>query len=113
MAKRVVTTAWDTRQSRLLDALIQKQGFRPGEYALFGVTGEGNLLPTSRPGEEIEEASGLLIDRRGRVFAFWLGWDAQQGEPSLIDWEEVPPEPQWRTDPEYQEARQHVGLPAS
>lgn len=113
MVKRAATTGWDTRQSRLLDTLIQRKGLRPGDYALFGVTGEGTLLPTSRPGEEIEEASGLLIDRSGRVFAFWLGWDAHQGEPTLVDWEEVPPEPHWRTDPEYQEARQQLGLPAA
>jgi hypothetical protein len=113
MGRRAVTTGWDTRQRRLLDALIQQKGFRLGDYALFGVTGEGRLLPTSRPGEEVEEASGLLIDRGGRVFAFWLGCDAQHGEPALIDWVEVPPEPHWRTDPEYQDARQHVGLPAA
>jgi len=111
MRKRTVTTHWDTRQSRLLQALIQEKGFQPGEYALFSVTGEGKLLPTSRPGDEVEEASGLLIVRCGRVFAFWLGWDAARDEPTLIDWEEVAPEPHWRADPEYQVARQQVGLP--
>ena len=70
MVQRAVTSGWDTRQSRLLGALIQRKGLRLGDYAPFGVTGEGTLLPTSRPGEEVEEASGLLIDRSGRVFAF-------------------------------------------
>jgi hypothetical protein len=113
MAKRVVKTRWDTQQSRLLHKLIQDKGFWLGEYALFGVTGEGKLLPISRPRYEVEEASGLLIDRGGRVFAFWLGWDTGRDEPSLIDWEEVPAEPHWRADPEYQDARRNVGLPAA
>jgi len=108
-----VTTRWDTRQSRLLDALIQEKGLPLGDQALFGVTGEGELFPSSHAGEEIEEASGLLIDRNGRVFAFWLGCDAQRGEPALIEWEEVLPEPHWRTDSEYQDARRHLGLPAA
>ena len=113
MRKKTVTLVWDTGQSRLLISLIQEKGLRPGDYALFGVTGEGTLLPTSQPGEEIEEASGLLIDRAGRVFAFWLGLDAQRNEAALTDWEEISPEPQWGSDPEYQIARQNLGLPAA
>lgn len=110
MENRAVPARWDTRQSPLLHTLIQAKGLRPGEYALFDVTGEGTFLPISRPGEEVEEASGLVIDRRGRVFAFWLGWDVERQEPALIDWEEIPPEPRWQTDAEYQKARQRVGL---
>lgn len=110
MENRAVPARWDTRQSCLLNELIQGRGFRPGEYALFGVAGEGTFLPISRPGEEVEEASGLVIDRRGRVFAFWLGWDVERQEPALIDWKEIAPEPRWHTDAEYQNARRQLGL---
>lgn len=107
-----IAAVWNSRQRQLLHELIRRKGLETGEYALFDVTGEGKLLPMSQPGDEVEEASGLLLDRSGRVFAFWLGWDEERQEATLTDWEEVPVEPHWCSDPEYQNARRRVGLPA-
>src|SRR5437016_4931553 len=102
---------WNTRQSRLLNKLIQSRGLNAGEYALFFVTGEGKFLPVDGlVHERIEEASGFVVDNRGRVFSFWLGWGSENACPELTDWEEVPPEPHWAKSPEYREAREQVGL---
>ncbi len=99
-----------SRQRQVLDELIQEHGFTVGSYALFFVTGEGKYLPSSTPWADIEETSGHVLDRSGRVFAFWLGWDARREGPGLVDWQEVPAEPGWSKAPEYQRARQAVGL---
>src|SRR3954462_10442947 len=91
----------------LLDQLVQEKGLRAGDYAFFFVTGEGEYLPDSsstarRVGEQqeeyvlralrgpsppVEETSGCVINRDGRVYSFWLGWDAEQGRPTLTIWE--------------------------
>lgn len=100
------------RQARLLDELIQEHGLKPGRYALFFVTGEGRFHPpAAEPEEAIEEASGYVLDDRGRVFAFWLGWDDRRGIPALTEWREEAPEPAWHDDEEYRRARLAVGLP--
>jgi hypothetical protein len=101
------------RQRQILDELIQKRGLLGDEYALFLVAGEGRFFPATSRWAEIEESSGFVLDKRGRVFMFWLGWDAERQGPGLTDWEEVEPEPHWGKASEYQKARQKVGLPAA
>jgi hypothetical protein len=78
------------------------------------VTREGITPPllTAQP-TEFEETSGYVVDRRGRVFAFWLGWDESGGAQALTVWEEVTPEPTWVDEPEYTAARRAVGLAAA
>jgi hypothetical protein len=70
------------RQRQILDELIRKRGLLGGEYGLFLVAGEGKFFLATSPWAEIEESSGFVLDKRGRVFMFWLGWDAErQGPP--------------------------------
>jgi hypothetical protein len=99
-----------TQQARLVNELIQQKGLALGDYALFFVSGEGTYLRDGSLVEQIEEASGFVIDRHGRVFSFWLGEDQQAGRPALTQWEEVTPESFWDEVPEYQEARASLGL---
>jgi hypothetical protein len=94
----------------LLDKLVQEKGLRAGDYAFFFVTGEGGYLPANALGEALEELSGNVIDRDGRVFSFWLGWDPTQQRPALTRWEEERPEPHWAAVVEYRQARTLVGL---
>jgi hypothetical protein len=98
------------RQHQILHQLIQEHGLAEGEYALFFVTGEGQYLPISTPGDEVEETSGYVFDLLGRVFSFWLGWDAQAKAPALTEWELVEPETHWRRSAEFRRARERVGL---
>jgi hypothetical protein len=101
-------------QRKILDDRLREKGLQAGDYALFFVTREGIRWPfPTAPRKEFEETSGHLVDRRGRVFAFWLGWDAAHGTPALTEWEEVAPEPSWDAEPEYADARRAVGLPAA
>jgi hypothetical protein len=101
-----------TVQRVLLDALIQQRGLKPGEYSLFFVTGEGEFLPGGAPEDPIEEVSGYVLSKQGRVFSFWLGWDPDKQEVTLTEWQEVLPEPHWLTSAEYRRARERLGLPA-
>src|SRR3989304_4010821 len=98
------------RQRRVLDELIQEHDLRPGEYALFFVAGDGEFLPGSTPDDELEEASGFVLDNRGRVFSFGLGWDSAAARPVLTEWERVLPELDWEHEQEYREARKILGL---
>jgi len=97
---------------RLLEELVAERGIRPGDYALFFTTGEGDYLPMGAP-EPVEETSGHLVARWGRVFAWWLAWDPDRRRPVLVDWEQVEPEPDWHDVPEYQDARRLMGLATS
>lgn len=94
----------------LLRRLLEKQGLEPGGYGLFFVTGEGTFLSMKAPGGPIEEISGYVVDKTGRISSFWLGWDEQLGAPALVEWEPVEPEPNWAGESEYQRARQDAGL---
>jgi hypothetical protein len=96
----------DPQQRETLDELISQHGLSAGHYAFFFVTGEGRILPDG----ETEESSGYVIDDRGRVFAFWLGWDMQHRRPVFLDWREEAPEPAWSRSDEYRAARRAVGL---
>jgi hypothetical protein len=92
-----------SQQENVLRVLLDQQ--RLGRYAPFFVTGEGGFLPNG-----LEETSGYVIDERGRVFSFWLGWDHDHGVPALTEWEQEEPEPHWSRSREYREARAAVGL---
>jgi hypothetical protein len=103
------------RQKALLDQLIRQRltaaGYSTGqEYALFFVTGEGHALPSTTPGEDIEETSGYVMAPDGHVFFFWLGWDALHQAPALTQWAEEAPAPSWIEEPEYRRARERLGL---
>jgi hypothetical protein len=95
----------------LLHGLIRQRGPRADEYTLFLVTGEGQYLPTSQPDDEVEETSGYVLDRQGRVFSFWFAWDDQAKAPALTEWEPVAPEPHWWQSAEYRRARERLELP--
>lgn len=90
-------------EAQILEHLVEARGL--GRHAVFFVTGEGVTLPNG-----VEEASGHVVDERGRVYAFWLGWDDHEGAPAFTEWEEVQPEPAWRASREYWQARERVGL---
>lgn len=109
MAVGTELAAQRTPEMTLLEEIIAERGICPGDYAVFFTTGEGEYLPMEAP-DPIEETSGYLVDRCGRVFAWWLGWDPDRRRPILVDWEQVEPEPDWPEVPEYMEARRRVGI---
>lgn len=90
-------------EAEILEALVDAR--RIGRHAFFFVTGEGEVMPNG-----VEDASGHVIDEHGRVYAFWLGWDARRNEPTFTEWEEVTPEPSWSQSAEYRHARKCAGL---
>jgi hypothetical protein len=90
--------------AQILEHLVK--GLKLGRHAFFYVTGEGDIMPNG-----VEEASGHVIDERGRVFAFWLGCDDRRKVPIFTEWEEVQPESSWLESSEYRHARECVGLP--
>lgn len=90
-------------ESQIRERLMEDRAL--GRHAVFFVTGEGDVMPNG-----VEEASGHVIDEQGRVFAFWLGWDARRKAPTFTEWEAVEPESAWLESAEYRHARQHVGL---
>ena len=105
------------QQRHLLDQLIAaklnaKQGTSE-RYALFFVTGDGMALPSSTSGDDIEQMSGFVVDGRGCIFAFELGWDAALPAPALVMWEQVEPDPSWSQSAEYHRALEQVGLPVA
>jgi hypothetical protein len=99
-----------SRGRQLIDACVEAKGLRMGEYAYFFGTGEGAFLPTSVPGDEVEESSGYVLDRGGNVYFFWFGWDEAAGAPALVEWERQEPEDWWIEVDEYRRALEHVGL---
>jgi|SRR5215216_6542902 hypothetical protein len=90
-------------EADILDRLVESR--RIGRHAFFFVTGEGEIMPNG-----VEEASGHVIDERGRVYAFWLGWDDLQRAPVFTEWEEVTPEVAWCESVEYRQARERLRL---
>src|SRR5207253_10249031 len=92
-------------QRQILDRCIRDKGLQPGDYALFFVTREGISWPLAGASpKKFEETSGYIVDRRGHVFTFWLGWDPDRSAPKMTEWEEVAPEPTWVDEPEYLDA---------
>jgi hypothetical protein len=77
-------------------------------FATFDEVGEGEFFPNGT-----ESMSGHVILEDGRVFFFWMDWDAERGGPTLGTWEEV--EEDLSNDPseEYQRAREAAGLQRS
>src|SRR4051794_25909042 len=103
----------DTPERRLLDSLIRARLDAPEErYAYFWGTGEGKYLPRADAEKRIEPTSGYVVDSQGRIFAFWLGWDAEQNRPALVRWRPAQPQVDWAEDDEYRTARRQVGLPS-
>ena len=102
-----------TAGMRLLDRLLQEKGLEAGAYALFFVVGEGTFFAVPESTEPVEEASGFALLITGDVYSFWMEWDTELKRPVLSEWERVDPEPFWATAPEYQRARQRLGLPAA
>ena len=98
-----------TPEMHLLEEVIAERGIRPGDYALFFTTGEGEYLPMDGP-DPIEETSGNLVDRLGRMFAWWVGWDPDRRRPALVDWERVEPEPDWSDAPEFIAAGRRLAI---
>lgn len=98
----------DGSHQNILVNLLREKGLRPNAYALFLVTAEG--IEHQWDFEPFEEESGFVIDRHGRVFSFWLGWDDQRGIPVLTEWEQVEPSADWQRLGEYRSARGAVGL---
>jgi hypothetical protein len=90
----------------ILDTRIRARIQPTRRYAYFFSTSEGCCLP----GTDIEGYSGYGLDDPGRVFSFWLGWDADICRPALIHWYEAAPSPGWENDAEYRRARARVGL---
>lgn len=99
-----------TRQRAILAELFAERGLSEGDYALFFTSGDGDFLPISEPGDKVEETSGYVLDRQGRVFWFHLGWDAAGSRPVLEHWEEVTRQPEWESSAEYREACKQLGL---
>ncbi len=102
--------SWGTRERAILAELFAERGLRKGDYALFFTSGDGELLPISEPGDEVEETSGYLLDRQGRAYWFHLGWDAERTRPALLHWDEVKTQPEWESSAEYREACKQIGV---
>lgn len=75
-----------TAGSRVRNQLLQERGLRPGAYTLFFVVGEGTLSELPETKESVESASGSVLDVSGRVFSFWMEWDAEHRRPILSEW---------------------------
>jgi hypothetical protein len=90
----------------LLELLKRRPELKGQRFALFFVTGEGPTHPWR--GQEVEEASGYVLTAQDEVYYFWLGWDPARGEPALVLFERVAPEPSWAGAAEYQAAREEL-----
>jgi hypothetical protein len=86
----------------------------PGRFATFADVGEGDIGDGDIPAQGLfpdgtEATSGHVILEDGRVFFWWMDWDAEQGRPVLGTWVEVQDDPS-DTTWEYRRARKAVGL---
>jgi hypothetical protein len=93
----------DDRQMATLELLVAEKV--TGDHALFFEVGEGRFMP-----HDLEEMTGYVVDRAGRVYRFELGWDASRQAAALTRWESVQPKPAWEHSTEYRRAREAVGL---
>ena len=101
--KPVELTAEQKRQLDVLRDLVRGKGL--DRFAFFLTSVEGLFMP-----DDTEEVSGCVVDGQGRVFSFWMEWDAEEGAPTLGQWEQIEPQPHWAEIREYQRARKAVGL---
>ena len=93
----------DAASVDLLRRLVMGRGI--DTFVPFLVTGEGTFLP-----DGVEESSGYVLDATGRVFRFWLAWDAERQAPALSVWRPVESSSRWEKHPEYVRARETLGL---
>ena len=80
-----------------LTRLVRERGIGP--HVIFYLDGESEILPNGT-----EASSGYVLDRVGRVYAFWVGWDAEQEAATFTLWEAVDSDPAWLEDAEYSRA---------
>ena len=113
MPRTRLATHRGERNTQLLEALIQAKGLAAGDYAHFFHTGEGRALPISKPGDDVEEQSGYVLDRQGRVFYYWFGWDRRKKAAALTTWQQVQPQEHWLRSAEYRRALEKMGLPVA
>lgn len=90
---------------KTLTQLIEEKGLKPGEYACFFTTGEGDYF-LSRPGYFTETESGSLVTKDGKHYFWWMDWDEENKRMKLDTWEEEQPQSDWKDDPEYKRALQ-------
>lgn len=83
--------------------LLRQHGI--GRHALFLTQREGTALPGG-----LEAVSGFVLDGHGRVFGFWLGWDAVRRTLTLDPFYSVEDVAAFAEDAEYQAARRALGL---
>jgi hypothetical protein len=89
--------------STTLSDLLHQKGL--SKYGIFFAADEGRRM---RNGEE--EASGFVVASDGRIYSYWIRWDAMREKPVLTEWDEVKEEPHWRLSSEYRIARMRAGL---
>ena len=98
----------------LLDQLIkEKLDLDPHDYELFGTTPEGDILPGN-----YEAQSGSFVTKDGKVYEYWVEWNAEimvpdgskgfytLGEPSYF--KENPYRGLYEGDPEYFPAKKRL-----
>lgn len=88
---------------KVLGRLVRERGLE--RYGFFFVTDEGEPAPDGSG-----EASGYVVDGRGRTFFFVVDWSAGQRDGVLTRWEDVAPRPDWGRSAEYRRARAAAGL---
>ncbi len=94
-----------TPEARAVAALLRRRGVR--RHALFLTQREGAMLPNG-----LESLSGFALDGHGRVYGFWLAWDADADTPTLAPYYPVDrPDEAFADDAEYHAARRALGLP--
>jgi hypothetical protein len=95
-----------TQQSaerREIERLVKAKGH--ARFELFLTQREGIDLPNG-----MEAVSGFVLVADGRVFGFWLGWDAPDNVPALEPWYAVKdPAAKFADVTEYQRARRLLG----
>jgi hypothetical protein len=93
-----------TPERQAIGRLLRERGI--GRHALFLTQREGIMLPGG-----LEAVSGFVLDGRGGVHGFWLGWDDELEALTLSPFYAVEnAESAFAEDAEYQEARRSLGL---
>jgi hypothetical protein len=103
VAKSMSAAERDDRSTKAAHALIAERGL--GRFATFDEVSEGERFP-----DGTESMSGHVVAEDGRVYFFWMDWEAAQGRPTLGTWKEVTDEIATPPTGEYRRARKAVGL---